>query len=144
MILSTITIIVVVPISVAIIFPRMEVILSNSVVTLKVFDPDILRSKYSLYLTVPNVIGSKIVNKHNRLDHQSTKGGVTWQAFLASREGTLQTLHPPLACLPKRRMHIRNQEEIVMHIMTCCSFCDWADKGTIRIPTSRETHIFYT
>ncbi len=138
----TITAIVVVPISVAVILPRTEVILSNLVVTLKVFDPDILRSKYSLYLTVPDVIGSKIVNKHNRLDHQSTKGGVTWQVFLASREGTLQTSHPPLTCLPKRHMHIRNEEEIVTRITmksSCCSFCDWADKGTIGIPTSRET-----
>ncbi len=58
----TITAIVVVPISLAVILPRTEVILSNLVVTLKVFYPDILRVKYSLYLTIPDVIGSKIVN----------------------------------------------------------------------------------
>ncbi len=104
----TIAAIFIVPVSLAVILPRTEVILSDSVVTLKVFDPNILRSKYSLYLTVANVISSKIVNKHNRLDHQSTKGMVTGQALLASRERTMQTTHPPLTRLPKRRVHIRN------------------------------------
>ena len=102
----TITAIVVVPISVAVILPRTEVILSNSVVTLKVFDPNILRSKYNLNLTVADVISSKIMNKHNRLDHQSTKGGVTGQAFFALRERTLQATHPPLTRLPKRHVDV--------------------------------------
>ena len=104
----TIAAIFIVPISLAVVLPRTEVILNDSVVTLKVFDPNILRSKNSLYLTVADVISSKIVNKHNRLDCQSTKGWVNGQVFLASRERTLQTTHSPLTRLPKRHVHIRN------------------------------------
>jgi predicted ferric reductase len=51
-------------------------------------------------LTVADIISLKIVNKHNRLNYQSTKDRVAGQAFLsASRERTLQTTHPhSLAC----------------------------------------------
>ena len=102
----TITAIVVVPISVAVILPRTEVILSNLVVTLQVFTTNILRIKNSLNLTVPNLVRSKIVNKHNCLNDQTTKGWVTGQVLLATRECSLQSTHPPLTCLPQQCVNI--------------------------------------
>ncbi len=53
------------PIYLAVILPRSEIVLSDSVVTLKVFDTNVLRSKYGLDLTIANTISSKVVNEHN-------------------------------------------------------------------------------
>ncbi len=50
------------PINLAIVFPWTKVVLSNSVITLQVFNPYILSVKNSLYLTIANVFRSKIVD----------------------------------------------------------------------------------
>jgi hypothetical protein len=57
------------PVHLPIVFSGTEVILSNSVVTVKVLNADIFGVEYTLYLTVSNVLCSKIVHKHNRLKH---------------------------------------------------------------------------
>ncbi len=88
----------------------MEVILSNSVVSLQVFAANILWVKNSLNLIVTNVISAKIVDKHNCLNEQMTKGEVTGQALFARRECSLQSTHPPLTCLMQRGVNIQNEE----------------------------------
>ena len=55
-----------------IIFFGTVVILSNSVVTVKVLNADIFGVKYTLYLTISNALCSKIVHQHNRLKHQAS------------------------------------------------------------------------
>jgi hypothetical protein len=79
------------------------------VVTLKVFDPNLLRQEYSLNLTVTNVVGSEIMHKHDHLNDQPAKCGVTWKASFAVRECTLQSAHTPLTCLPKRCVTLEMQ-----------------------------------
>jgi hypothetical protein len=116
-----------IPVNLAVVVPWAEVILSNLVATLKVFYPNTLRQEHSLNLTVMDVVGSEIMHKHDRLDDQTAKCGVTWQAFLGARERTLQSACTPLTCLPKRCVNIRNAEEVVVHIMMKtlrCPLCD--------------------
>ena len=59
------------PAHLAIIFSGTVVILSNLVVTVKILNADIFEVKYTQYLTVSNVLCSKIVHEHNRLKHQA-------------------------------------------------------------------------
>ena len=83
-----------------------------------------------------------IVDKHNCLNHQTANSGVTQQAFLAKRECPFQSTPFPLTRLPKRGVNIRNEEKIIAHIMvktSCHPFCDWSNKITIYVPTSRES-----
>jgi hypothetical protein len=105
-----------IPVNLAVVISQTKIILSNSAITLKVFYPNVLQIKYSLNLIVPNVAHSEIVDKNNRLNYQTTKCMVTWQALLAAKESTLHAAHPPLTCLPKRCVHIRDAEEVIMHL----------------------------
>jgi hypothetical protein len=59
------------PVHLTIVYSGMVVILSNSVVTMKVLNSDIFGVEYTLYLTVSDVLCSKIVHEHNRLKHQA-------------------------------------------------------------------------
>jgi hypothetical protein len=105
----------------------MEVILSDLVLTLKVFDPNVLRQEYSLNLTVSDVVGSEIMHKHNCLDDPMAKFGVTWQMFFTARERALQIAHTPLTHLLKRSVNIRNAEKVIANItmkMLRCPVCD--------------------
>ncbi len=59
---ATVFVVTSLPINLAIVFPWTKVVLSNSVITLQVFNLYILSVKHSLYLTIANVIRSKIVD----------------------------------------------------------------------------------
>ncbi len=120
----------------------MEVILSNFVVTLKVFDPNLPRQEYSLNSAVTDVAGSKIMHKHDCLDDQMAKCGITWQGFFAVREHIVHSMHTPLTHLPQRCVKIRNVEEIVAHVTmktSRCPFRDWPNKCTIHLTASGES-----
>ncbi len=88
-----------IPVNLAVVISRTKLILSDSVVTLKVFYPDVLRIKYSLNLTVPNVVRFEIVDKHNRLNYQTTKCMITWQAlFKQGKVPCMPRIPHSLAC----------------------------------------------
>jgi hypothetical protein len=115
---------------------------TEQVVTLKVLNPNVFRIKYSPNLIVPKVVCSEIVDKHNHLNYKTSKCMVTWEALLDARESTLHATHPPLTCLPKRCVHIRDAEEVITHIvmkMSSCPFSNWPNKCAMRSPTSGES-----
>ncbi len=89
------------PVHLTIVFSGRVVILSNSVVTMKILNADIFGVEYTPYLTVPDVLCLKIVHKHNRLKHQALLHCIAGQTLLATRERTLKSTHSPLTCLPK-------------------------------------------
>ncbi len=125
-----------------VIVPWTEVIQRDLVVTLKVFDPNVLRQEYSLNLTLTNVVGSEIMHKHNCLNDQTAKGRVTQPVFFAVKKCTLQSAHTPHTCLPKRCVNIRNAEEVIAHVAMKtphCPLCDWPNKCTIRLTALGES-----
>ncbi len=69
--LTTLTLIPVflIPIFFAVVISRLEVILSNLIISHKVLDPSILGIKRSLDLTVPNILRAKVVNQNNCFKH---------------------------------------------------------------------------
>ena len=62
-----------IPVNLAAVVPWTEVILSNLVVTLKVFDPNVIRQEYCLNSTVTNVIGSEIMHEHDQDEHRKDR-----------------------------------------------------------------------
>jgi hypothetical protein len=60
------------PVHLTIVFSGTVVILSNSVIAVKILNADIFGVEYTLYLTVSNVLCLKNLHEHNRLKHQAS------------------------------------------------------------------------
>ncbi len=58
-----------IPVFFTVVISRLEVILSDSIIAHKVFDPSIFGIKHSLDLTAPNILHAKVVNQNKCFKH---------------------------------------------------------------------------
>ena len=74
------------------------------------------------------------MDKDDGLNDQPPLKVVAWEALLPAGESSLQSTHPPLAHLTKRRMHIADSQKVLPDVLIKTSgspFGDGADERSI-------------